>query len=98
MALLVIQHPVAEFQAWKQTFDSDPMGRAINGVTRHSILRAADEPHVVVVHLEFESREKAQKFLVSLRKLWINVGNQIGFGSPEGVQARVPDEIERVDY
>jgi hypothetical protein len=43
----VIQHPVADFQAWKTAFDSDPVGRARNGVTRHPIYRPADEARIL---------------------------------------------------
>jgi hypothetical protein len=96
--MLVIQHPVADFQAWKQAFDSDPVGRARNGVTRHTIYRPADDPNYVVVSLEFSSLEQAQQFLPALRELWRRAGDKIGFGGSEGVQARILDEVERVDY
>ena len=96
--MLVIQHPVADFQDWKKAFDSDPVARAKNGVTRHVIYRSADDPDYVVVNLEFSSRDQAQQFLQALRELWRRVGDEIGFGSPEEVQTRILDEVERVDY
>jgi hypothetical protein len=98
VSMIVIQHPVADFQAWKKAFDSDPVGRAKNGVTRHAIYRSADDRNQVVVHLEFASLEQAQKFLPVLSEMWRRVGDRIGFGGAEGVQAQILDEIERVDY
>jgi hypothetical protein len=94
---IVIQHPVADFQAWKKAFDSDPMGRARSGVIRHMIFRTADDPNFVVVNLEFASLEHAQKFLPGLREMWRRVGDKIGFGA-EGPQARILEEVEHQDY
>lgn len=98
MAVLVIQHRVADFESWKKAFDSDPLRRAHNGVTRHTIYRSADDPNFVVVHLEFATVEQAQKLLPALREMWRRVGDKIGFGDAEGVQARIVDEVERVEY
>lgn len=97
MPMIVIQHPVADFQAWKKAFDGDPLGRARSGVTRHTIFRAADDPNYVVVNLEFASLEQARKYLPALRELWQRVGDKIGFGSA-GPQARILDETESVNY
>lgn len=98
MATLVIQHPVANFEAWKQAFDSDPIGRRQNGVTRHTVYRPADNPNYVVIDLEFSTREQAQALLGLLHDLWGGVGGELGFGGPEGVETRILDEVERVDY
>jgi len=98
VAMLVIQHPVADFSGWKKAFDSDPLGRARNGVIRYAIYRPDDDPNYVVVNLEFSRLEQAQAFLPVLREMWGRVGPNIGFGGPEGVQARVLDEVERVEY
>ncbi len=96
--MLVIQHRVADYQAWKRAFDSDPVGRARNGVTRHTIYRPDDDANLVVVNLEFGSLEQARRFLATLGELWRRAGGTLGFGGPEGVQARVLDELEHVDY
>jgi hypothetical protein len=98
--MIVIQHRVADFQAWKQAFDRDPVGRARNGVIRHVVYRSADDPNFVVVHLEFASPEQARKFLPALRELWGRATDKLGLGAgdPAGVQARLLDEVERVEY
>ncbi len=110
MSMLVIQHPVKDFQAWKNAFDSDPAGRAKNGVTRHAIYRPHDNSNYVVVTLEFSSREQAQAFLdhPAMRQAWksflgleaetlsgSHIRSRLG---AEQFQARILDEIERVDY
>lgn len=96
-SMIVLQHPVADFEAWKQAFDSDPVGRVHGGVTRHAIYRPADDPGSVVVNLEFGTRRQAESFLPALRALWERVGDRIGFEAA-GVQAQIVDEVERVDY
>lgn len=111
MSVLVIQHPARDFEAWKKAFDSDPAGRAKNGVTHHTIYRPRDDPNYVVVSLEFSTREQAQRFLdlPALRQAWKGfLGldfETLGGGShlrsrlgPEHFQARIFEEIERVEY
>jgi len=111
VSILVIQHPVRDFGAWKKAFDSDPAGRAKNGVIRHAIYRPQDDPTYVVVSLEFSSREQAQAFLdhPAMRQAWKSflgldaemlpgrsyLRSRLG---AEQFQARILDEIERVDY
>lgn len=98
MVMIVIQHPVADFEAWKRTFESDPLGRAKNGVVRHSVFRPVDDPNFVFVSLEFPTREAATRFLSALRELWKGVGDKIGFGDASNIAVRIFDEVERVDY
>jgi hypothetical protein len=111
MSVLAIQHPVRDFQGWKKAFDSDPAGRAKNGVTRYTIYRPHDDPNYVIVNLEFSSREQAQKFLdlSEMRQAWkgfLGVDFETLSGGShlrsrlgaEQFQARILDEIERVDY
>jgi heme-degrading monooxygenase HmoA len=111
VSMLVIQHPVRDFQAWKKAFDSDPAGRAKNGVIRHAIYRPFDDPHYVIVNLEFSSREQAQAFLdhPAMRQAWksflgleveplpgaSHLRSRLG---AEQFQARILDEIEGVNY
>ncbi len=97
MTLIEIQHRVADFDAWKKAFDSDPVGRERNGVLRHSVYRAADDPRLVIVLLEFASRDEAEHVLSLLQRLWDRVGMQMGFGGGQGVQARILEEVERVE-
>ncbi|HYU40416.1 MAG TPA: hypothetical protein VEM59_11340 [Acidimicrobiia bacterium] len=59
MPILRIEHPVADFDAWKRAFDSDPLGREQAGVRRYSVLRPVGDPNYVLVDLEFDSSSEA---------------------------------------
>lgn len=91
MPILQIDHRVRDFNAWKQAFDSDPVGRAQGGVRRYRIARFADDPNHVVVDLEFDSADAAEAFGGTLRELWGRVGSELGL---EGPQARVLEKVE----
>lgn len=73
MTILRIEHPVPDFERWKQAFDSDPVGRAQSGVRRYRILRPGDDPNYVMIELEFDDSDKASALLVRLRELWSRV-------------------------
>jgi hypothetical protein len=38
MFIVRIGHPVPDYDAWKQAFDSDPVGRAPSRVRRYQVL------------------------------------------------------------
>ena len=70
MHVLRIEHPVPDYDAWKQTFDSDPIGRERGGVRGYRVLRAADDPNYALIDLEFDDVDTAEAFLAKLRELW----------------------------
>jgi hypothetical protein len=55
-----------DFDAWKQRFDSDPLGRK-QVAKGHTILRAADKPDQFFVRIEFDSVEDAKAFADKVR-------------------------------
>ncbi len=73
MHVLRIEHPVVEFDAWKQAFDGDPIGREQGGVRTYRALRAADDPNYVLIDLEFDDAAAAEAFLGNLQQLWARV-------------------------
>jgi hypothetical protein len=93
--ILQIEHAVRDFDAWKRAFDSDPVGREQGGVRRYRIMRRADDPNHVMVDLEFDSSEEAEKFQAALHQLWGRVGDQLGL---EGPQARILEPVESREY
>jgi hypothetical protein len=95
MPTLQIDHRVRSFDAWKQTFDGDPVGRAAGGVRSYRIARLADDPDHVVVDLEFDSAEEAEAFGEKLRALWVEAGPRLGLESPT---ARVLETVETHSY
>jgi hypothetical protein len=93
MYVVHIEHTVLDFDNWKGAFDSDPVGRAQAGVRRYRVVRAADDPDLVMIDLEFDSEAEADKMVVSLHALWSRIEGVL----ITGPQARVFDVVETVD-
>ena len=72
-AILRIEHPVEDFERWRRAFHSDPVGRERGGVRAYRIMRPPEDERLVLIDLEFEGLEPAQRFLASLRELWEGV-------------------------
>lgn len=70
MITLHIQHVVSSFEAWKQAFDRDPVGRKAGGVRGHRVQRSVADLNFVMIDLEFDTVEAAEQFLLKLRQLW----------------------------
>jgi hypothetical protein len=77
MIIVQIEHPVPNFDTWKQAFDSDPVGRERSGVRRYRILQPIDNPHYAMIDLEFDSSSKAEAFLAAMREVWLRVEGTI---------------------
>jgi hypothetical protein len=95
MPILQIEHGVRDYDAWKQSFDRDPVGRQEGGVRRYRILRATDDPNLVVIELEFDEAAQADSFRARLEQLWGRVGSDLGL---EGARGRVFEAVERREY
>ncbi len=52
MAHIFIQHDVADYDAWRPTFDADKPNRAAAGATDVAVLRDADNPNSVWMVME----------------------------------------------
>jgi hypothetical protein len=94
MAILRIEHPVQDYEAWKQVFDSDPVGRETSGVRRYQILRPVDDPNYVMIDLEFDTRSDAEAMLAELRVAWARVQGSI-MSDP---QTRIAELAESKEY
>jgi hypothetical protein len=77
MYMLRIEHPVPNFDGWKQAFDSDPVGREKSGVRRYQILRLIDNPNYVMIDLEFDTAQQAEALLAAMRVVWGRVEGTI---------------------
>ena len=83
-----VEHAVADYDFWKREgFDRDPLGREQSGVRRYRVLRASDEPGLVAIELEHDSRSAAEGLAGRLSELWSRVDDR--FGWPESPQARI---------
>ena len=94
MTTLRIEHPVPNFDAWKKAFDSDPIRREESGVRRYQVLRPVDDPHFVMVDLEFDGSSEAEAFRAALRDLWRRVEGTV-MQSP---RAQILEAVESKEY
>ena len=92
MYVLRVEHPVPDFDAWKEAFDSDPIGRERSGVRRYRILKPVDDSNYVMIDLEFESAREAEAVSSALRELWKRVDVM---HSP---RARIVEAVETGEY
>ena len=61
--ILMLQHTVRDYDAWKPVFDEHEGTRAKYGCLGHTTYRATDKPNDLTVLLRWESRERAEEFL-----------------------------------
>jgi len=94
MPILRIEHPVPEYDTWKEAFDNDPVGREKSGVRRYQILRAIDDPNYVMIDLEFDTVSEAEALLAAMRVVWGRVEGTIMWNP----QARIVEAVETKEY
>lgn len=81
--ILQIEHPVPDFETWKKEgFDIDPINREKSGVRRYRIMRPVNDPHYVLIELEFDNLKQAEACLVALQKLWHDVMERFSWSIP----------------
>src|SRR5437773_1910124 len=95
MHILRIEHPVRDFDAWKEAFDSDPVAREQSDVRRYRVLRPIDDPHYVMVDLEFDNSSEAEAFRTSLHDLWRRAEAE---GIVVNPRARIVEIVESKEY
>lgn len=94
MYILRIEHPVPDFEGWKEAFDSDPVGREKSGVRLYRVLRPIDNANYVMIDLEFDTTSQAEVFLAALRVLWGRVEGKVMMNP----QARIVEVMETKEY
>lgn len=64
MAVSLILHRVAEYDAWRKVYDSDSVGdmQKDGGVTKESVHRMVDDPNNVLVIHHFDDVATAKAF------------------------------------
>ena len=67
MATLHIEHPITDFGTWNAAFARFADARQHAGVRGQRVLRPVDDPAYVVVDLDFDTVEEAERFLGFLR-------------------------------
>lgn len=63
MTTLHIEHPITDYETWRSAFDGFAQLRREAGVTGERVSRPVDDPHYIVVGLDFESTDQAVSFL-----------------------------------
>jgi hypothetical protein len=84
MPTLHIEHPITDLATWMASFDRFADRRAAAGVTAHHIWQPTDDPHYIVLNLDFDTTEQATSFLTFLRtQVWTSSANAPGLaGAP----------------
>ncbi len=90
MITLRIEHKIANYDGWKNAFDSDPINRKQSGVKRYRVYRPIDDPNFIIIDLEFENLEKAQAAQVALMNIFPKIEGILIFG----VQIKIMNVIE----
>lgn len=95
MPTLRIEHPIGDFEAWKDAFDSDPLKRAESGVSRYQIWRSIEPADHVMIDLEFADADDARSMRERLRELW---GHAQGRGLIGDQQVWLVEDYEAGSY
>lgn len=84
MSTLRIEHPISDFDTWYDAFGRFAERRKEGGVLREQIMQPIDDPHYVLLDLEFASVEAAQRFQRFLEtQVWSNPASSPALeGSP----------------
>ncbi len=71
MPTLHIEHAIVDLALWSAAFQRFADVRAKAGVRRHRLQRPVDNPHYIVIDLDFDTTAEAEAFLELLRtKVW----------------------------
>lgn len=65
MAHILVRHKVKDFATWKSVFDEHGALRKASGSKGGYVFRSADDPHEVLVLLEWDNVRKAREFAQS---------------------------------
>ena len=93
MATLHIEHAIADFALWKTAFDRFADARERAGVRRHRIMHPVDDPKYVVIELDFDTADEAERFLDFLRtRVWPSPENAPALVGAPHARVLVPAE------
>ena len=85
MPALHIEHAISDFDVWQQAFSRFDQARKQAGVTSHQVRRPVDDSKLVVIDLNFDTVEQAERFRNFLREnVWSSSANSPALvGPPE---------------
>jgi hypothetical protein len=87
MITLHIEHPITDYDTWRNAFDSFASARLQAGVTGERVARPIDDPRYIVVALDFDSLDRAAAFRAFLEtQVWASAAASPGLdGTPKTV-------------
>ena len=94
MLSVQIEHPVRDYSSWKAAFDRDPARREASGVRRYRVCRPVDDLQYVIVELDFDAREQAERFVATMRGIWQQVEGSL----VTGPRVRIVEYVEAHEY
>jgi heme-degrading monooxygenase HmoA len=62
MAKVIVQHHVADYDAWQPVFTEHSAVRIKHGATGHEVMRSVEDPNQVVIITDFASLDGARGF------------------------------------
>jgi len=85
MPTLHIEHAISDFGVWQQAFTRFDAARQQAGVRSHQVRRPVDDDQYVVIDLDFDTVDQAERFRDFLRdKVWSSSADSPALvGSPE---------------
>lgn len=63
--VMIVQHKVADYEAWRPVYDADAAKRAAAGLTNARVYRSADDPNDIVIIADMADLAKAKAFATS---------------------------------
>lgn len=94
MPTLQIQHEITDFGVWSEAFARFADARSKAGVTHQRISRPVDDPHFVIIALDFPTQDQARSFLSFLEdQVWSSPDRSPALdGRPQTAILQVEDE------
>ncbi|MEO7942667.1 MAG: hypothetical protein ABIR34_04620 [Marmoricola sp.] len=91
MPTLLIEHSISDFDLWHDAFMRFAEHRKEGGVLRERIMQPVDDPHYVLIDLEFGTLEATRRFQQFLEtQVWATPANSPALvGSPRARIAEV---------
>ncbi len=85
MPTLHIEHGIVDFAVWNAAFERFADFRKQSGVRTHRLQRPVDDPHYIVIDLDFDTTAEAEGFLKFLETtVWASAENAPALlGTPE---------------
>ena len=83
MPTLHIEHAISDFEVWQQAFKRFDGARQQAGVRSHQVRRPVDDVQYVVIDLDFDTVEQAERFRDFLHQnVWSSSANSPALAGP----------------